>query len=208
MGLLRLQPCAPVAVYCQWERAPVDVRSFTLHRTPGTIMLEATQCGHSALNGDGSLFDAARAGDTALVQQLLDSGANVDGEEGSEIPPVFIASWLGHVDIVDLLLQHGADVNRSGSFDGRCAVHVASLMGHSTVLEMLLQHGADVNRCDLAGNSALYECCKQGRHAIARLLLKYGARNDPHERYGKTPADVALERGHVELFQLIAGDGF
>ena len=42
---------------------------------------------------------------------LLEHGANVNGEEGEHIPPIEYAARRRYPEIVQILLEHGADVN-------------------------------------------------------------------------------------------------
>ena len=70
-----------------------------------------------------------------------------------------IASRLGNVDIVGILLQHGAVVD-SVTKDNYTALHIASKEGQEEVASLLLDHGAQLTAttkvCLL--NSQAIEC--------------------------------------------------
>lgn len=84
----------------------------------------------------------ARFGLTKLVKLELDMGANVDFSFGpEELTPLMWASRAGHLDIVDLLLQYGADVHMRSSV-GNTALLYAITKAHSEVVQSLLAHGA------------------------------------------------------------------
>ena len=51
-----------------------------------------------------------------------------------------LASYLGHIDVVELLLAKGADVNAKGR-DGFTPLHAAITDGHPDVADLLRQHG-------------------------------------------------------------------
>ena len=56
-----------------------------------------------------ALYDAAKAGDTDTVRNLLEQGVNPQAPNAL-IPPLNIAADNGHLEIVQLLLDHGADI--------------------------------------------------------------------------------------------------
>lgn len=79
------------------------------------------------------------------------------------------AAYMGHVEIVKLLICHGADVEHA-DIDGRTALSVAALcipasQSHVDVVAALIEHGAIVDHMDKNGMTpfcvAAYEglCC-------------------------------------------------
>lgn len=61
---------------------------------------------------------------------------------------------LGHIDIVKLLIEHGADVNASSRTNQNALVE-ATLNGHYEVIKYLIEHGADVKAKDNRNRSLL-----------------------------------------------------
>ena len=49
---------------------------------------------------------------------------------------------MGHVDITELLIENGADVNAQGG-DGGTALHAVAFLGRAESAKVLLNHGAD-----------------------------------------------------------------
>jgi len=49
--------------------------------------------------------------------------------------------WGGHVDVLELLLAHGADVNAKTE-KGQTAISLAKEKGHTEIVELLRKHGA------------------------------------------------------------------
>eukprot|EP00438_Fugacium_kawagutii_P004074 Skav227082 [mRNA] locus=scaffold1387:157219:163724:- [translate_table: standard] len=56
--------------------------------------------------------------------------------------PLFIASQNGHLEVVRLLIDAGADVNKART-EGASPLFVASHKGHLEVVHLLLESGAD-----------------------------------------------------------------
>ncbi|KAM0669974.1 hypothetical protein ACQRIU_000369 [Beauveria bassiana] len=86
------------------------------------------------------------------------------------------ASYQGHLDTVNVLLEYGARVNEQGGHYGN-ALQAASIAGHEAIVRRLMQEGADVNRqsSHYEIKSALIAASKCGHAAIVQMLLEYGA---------------------------------
>jgi ankyrin repeat protein len=85
---------------------------------------------------------------------LIDCGAAFDQlstwDRGHT--PLGLASWWGHLDIVKVLLEHGAQVN-SQSYGAETPLYNAARVGHLEVVKVLIAHGASVNACVKWDNS-------------------------------------------------------
>lgn len=101
-----------------------------------------------------ALHTAAKAGDAAATQRLLDSGAAVDARDEWHRTPLHAAAACGHTDIVKVLLSAGAAVDavRTG---GWTALQLAAGSGKAQVVQLLLAAGADASAEQQGSGSAL-----------------------------------------------------
>jgi hypothetical protein len=111
----------------------------------------------------------------------------------------------GPVDVVVLLLRHGAivkgwDVNKEGD-----PLLVAVVMNHIDAVRLLLAQGADPNVRDNEGDSPLRVCTDKGYLEMAQLLLLCGATKTINE-WGGERAMTALGL-HVEMVKLLLAYG-
>lgn len=165
-------------------------------------------------SGDGaeadgpSLMAAVAAEDVARIRELLGRGAHVNFQEPKwGWSPLHSAVQRDQPDIVELLLQHGADPGLRKR-NGATPLIVAGLQGNVRVLQLLLARGADVNECDAHGFTALMEAAGNGRVEALRFLHQRGARVNlarettrEQQALGKGGATAlmdAAEKGHVE----------
>ena len=149
------------------------------------------------------LFDAiyARREDGELERPMS------KGPEGPEAlylddsnfpPPLYYASRLGLVDVVQKLLLRGDQHQDSGGFFGT-PLQAAAYGGHWPVMKELVNKGADVNAVSGFYGTALQAASYSGKHHASGVLLDRGADvNSPSGHYG-TPLQAAAYGGHAEL---------
>jgi uncharacterized protein len=88
-----------------------------------------------------ALMFAARVGDLESARLLVTAGANVNDEDAWGISVVTLAAHSGFVDLVEFLLDKGADPNRSAA--GFAPLHEAIMRRDEPLVRTLLAHGAD-----------------------------------------------------------------
>ncbi|KAF2848266.1 ankyrin [Plenodomus tracheiphilus IPT5] len=113
--------------------------------TPGTIMYSTSLYNIATLSQRWidqtppmyALHLAASAGLTSAVSRLLKGGCDIDEKDRSGSTPLYYTSLNDHLDILQSLLNGGAD----GGYYGN-ALQAASYRGHEQVVKMLLDAGA------------------------------------------------------------------
>ncbi|CAN4080956.1 unnamed protein product [Withania somnifera] len=89
---------------------------------------------------------------------------------------------------------------------GCSLLHLACNGETPVMLELLLQFGADINSRDFHGRTPLQHCISNGRHHMAKFLLRRGARASVKDYGGLSALDRAMEMGAIkdeELFVLL-----
>ena len=107
-----------------------------------------------------------------IVELLLEYGAQVDDKNWSlflDKPPLVVAVEKGNVNIVKLLLQHGAKQGLDW------AIREAIFNKNDEVFHLLSGHGAQVDTMDWS-YPALVEAVENGDIDIVKLLLEHGAK--------------------------------
>lgn len=90
---------------------------------------------------------------------------------GSGYTPLIYAAREGHQDIVQLLLELGADPDAATQAGRATALHRAAFMGHQAIVQLLLAGGATPGMRDADGQTALHKAVQQGHTAVAAALL-------------------------------------
>jgi ankyrin repeat protein len=141
--------------------------------------------------GDTPLLFAALAGDLSSARLLLAAGANVNDEDAWGVTATVLAAHSGFEDLLDLLLEFGADPNRARA--GFTALHAAVMRRSERMVTALVAHGADPNAPlktwtptrrssrdfnfdpALVGATPFWLAARFTQPAVMKLLVKHGA---------------------------------
>ncbi|MEW5771479.1 MAG: ankyrin repeat domain-containing protein [Pseudomonadota bacterium] len=105
-------------------------------------------------NGMSPLMLAALQGEHALVEELLDLGADPNHVNDDDHHALWFACVHGDPDLVSRLIAQGADVDNQNVNGATCAIYAAST-GKLEVLRRLVEAGADLGRETSGGYTAL-----------------------------------------------------
>ncbi|XP_060624723.2 poly [ADP-ribose] polymerase tankyrase-2 isoform X2 [Anolis sagrei] len=137
------------------------------------------------------LFEACRNGDVERVKRLV-RPENVNGRDtaGRKSSPLHFAAGFGRRDVVEYLLQSGANVHARDD-GGLIPLHNACSFGHAEVVNLLLHHGADPNSRDNWNYTPLHESAIKGKIDVCIVLLQHGADPAIRNTDGRTALDLA-----------------
>ncbi|CAK9115057.1 unnamed protein product [Durusdinium trenchii] len=137
------------------------------------------------------------------VTSLLQKPQNPNGT-GADIdrPPMFLAAERGHLEVVRLLLEAGADLNAATQC-GHTVLMFAAQNGHPDVVRVLLEAGADPKAATQDWATALMFAAQNGHPDVVRLLLEAGADPNAATRCGHTVLMFAAQNGHLEVARVL-----
>ncbi|HWS87900.1 MAG TPA: ankyrin repeat domain-containing protein [Pyrinomonadaceae bacterium] len=144
------------------------------------------------LRGAPTLFGAAEEGDAAALARMLGSGASADErrQPGGETP-LMRAAARGHLDVVRLLLDAGADPDARRA-DGFTPLILAVFFGHEGVVRLLVARGADAHARTSLGTTAARWAEARGFASMAEVLREAEASRPPAPvRHAPEKATVA-----------------
>jgi len=105
-----------------------------------------------------------------IVKILLERGADVTMRDYLGYTVVNRASGTAEPDVMQMLLDAGADPNDCPEQDPSPPLHDAAWQGHAEVVRILLRYGADPLALDGEGRTALDCARKAGHGEVARIL--------------------------------------
>ena len=144
---------------------------------------------------EDQIIRAAALDQVEDVRSLIAKGADVNAHDPLDATPLSYAvrsgsRKRGHVPVIQLLLQHGANPNVSVSCRLTPLMYAVQ-RGDVKAVELLLAHKADVNATTHEGYTALMGASVLGSPEIVSLLLKNGANVTAQTRDGQTALTLA-----------------
>jgi ankyrin repeat protein len=124
-----------------------------------------------------------RYGNLEMARRALDDGADIRGYQDGEAQPLMLAARRCHEDIVDLLLERGADPNYFIPYHRGMPLTAAVCGGSLVIFRKLLDHGAKVVHRTWDGYWSAKACIiwtlNLEHTGILELLLERSADSEP-----------------------------
>ena len=174
-------------------------------------------CAHSLLQSPDlpdlnvQLVAAAADGDLAAVADLLERGADVNADNGFGVTSLYTAADWGNLDLVTLLIEHGADpdsnpASRGRSPWGKTPLQLAAATNtdvrvpeaRAAIVELLVERGGG------SAGEALVDLIRRGYYDAARTIVGRGEATAPYLNLALTAATRA---GQAELVTLLTEAG-
>lgn len=158
---------------------------------------------------DQELYSAVINGDVDKVRKLVRDKDILDLVDDKGMSVVHYAIKCDEMEILDILIANGADVNLKDK-DGIAPLHLASGLKNVDAVRMLIDANAGVNDTDNWDFTPLHSAvlnCKDGKHdntaskEIVKILVENGADSDAINIMGHTPLIDAVCAGNYSAIQ-------
>ncbi len=141
-----------------------------------------------------TIHEVIDQGDSTAVAAMLDENPALLSERlQNGRTPLHTAAYGGKLNIVQLLVSRGADVNATTPL-GAAPLHGSALAGHEAVVEFLVAKGANVNSANRYGYTPLYNATSNGSIPTMKCLIDAGARIEPLTDSAQAPLHSAILR--------------
>lgn len=156
------------------------------------------------------IIAAAHVGNLALVEHLIENGADVNMKDDDGHTALMEAVIWEHHSIIDILLQNGAKVNDRDGFNPEQAATGCTAILHADdekAIDILLKYGANIDDIGLMyGNGLLHKAVEQSDLNRIKFLLSRNASIDLEMQNGMTPLMIAVKKRDLEIVKLLVGN--
>jgi ankyrin repeat protein len=153
-----------------------------------------------------ALIWAAEQGNEAIVDWLVQKGADVNAPVQNNDDALQMASIFGHEKVVQILIDAGADMNAQDQHYGS-PLHGASKFGHEKVVQILIDAGADVNAEGGTYCYALQEASLNGHEKVVQMLIDAGADVNARGGHCGYALQAASWNGDENVVQMLINAG-
>lgn len=156
--------------------------------------------------GDAAkLLEAAARQDVGTAKALLESGVSPNARDYWGDSPLMTAVRHDNVELVQILLDAGADTE--ASWRGYTPLALAAIMGNVPATRLLLRAGANPNRANVEGDAPLHAAIRKGHAGVVRVLAASHPDFRRYDRDGRTPLALAVTLGQSAIADALVEAG-
>jgi ankyrin repeat protein len=172
----------------------------------GVLLCLVLKVGASSIAGADEIHKAVFKGDFDRVVALLkDHPELVDEKDKLGQTPLIVAVNHNKIEIAELLLANGANVNARGPHMQTPLILAMSVYNHDKMVRLLLAKGADVNLEDERSMTAVVYAVTKGQLEDVKVLLANDA--DINFVSGETPLFLAVMGMRRDMVELLLANG-
>ena len=147
-------------------------------------------------------------GNLENVKTLVLAGADIDvGSNDGSTPLMYAVLSNDNTDVVEYLLEQGADVNAVNSY-GSTALFIAASKGKLEMARTLVMAGVDIHAVDHKHQNALMMASIFGKNDVVQYLLERGADINSEDVDGLSPLHFAAgNNGNLETTKTLLKHG-
>ena len=140
---------------------------------------------------DNELIRTCEQGDSLQARWLAVRGVDLHAhfKQGSysEFTAIHVATIHGHINVVQVLLSCGANLEGETASECRRPLHLAALTGQVSMAKFLIQEGAQLDAKTQHGMQPIHDAAWFGSVEILDVLTEAGARVDCLDSFGHQP---------------------
>lgn len=168
----------------------LNMRLDLFHAAAILLMVSLWPVAASAQNGE-RFWQAAASGDLADVRSQVAQGVDVNLHGPGGFNALNAAARNGHLDVIQYLVEHGANIDQNDNHLHKTALLAASFNRHFDIVKYLVEKGANVNAQSYNGFTPTHDAAYVGDFQIVEFLAEHGADLHIRNEHNQTPLQTA-----------------
>jgi len=163
-------------LYEHWPPMHELVRDFMKGKPgefPDSVDMPSLKFPERSTEAQAALWEAAKSGDATAARKAITAGADVNALDTRRSRngrrPLNWAAFYDHVEVIELLVEYGADINGT-NLTGFTPIHHAAENNSKRSVSILLEAGADADVANRRGRTPLDTAREKSHEDIVRLL--------------------------------------
>lgn len=155
------------------------------------------------------LIKAIDERETKVATLLLQAGVDINACDHLKNTPLYVAIARKNRDLVEKLIDKGAELNADNLRGGHTPLTYAVYVGANDVIELLIKNGADINKCNKNHNTPLIQAAMATTAItnelpiIIKRLIDAGADVNAVTSNKETPLFLAVDKNDLEMVSLL-----
>lgn len=154
-------------------------------------------------NSSRAFVESVQDGDRFRMGLFLEAGFSPSLRDGAGVPVVNHAIRSGHIEMVEILLEAGADINGVAEDRGTTPIMDAAAGGHDQLTRRFIELGADLEHVSRDGQTAVILAVGNGRDGAAIELIRGGADVDRKDMLGMSARKYATLYGQSSILNAL-----
>ena len=161
-----------------------------------------------SIEGKTPIYEAAKRGQTAAVELLANSGAEINARSDHPgFTPLHVAAEYNHHETVGYLLNQGVDIDIENKWQQTPLSQASWRFADTNLIALLIEKGANINTQDNFGFSPLHRAAGKQRLEIMSFLISKNADINIETDKGTTPLMFAARKGNSKSVELLLESG-
>ena len=162
---------------------------------------------------DALWFDAVKRGNLEDIKKMLAAGQDIEAKDTASLGQTALgwAAFIGYMDIVEYLVEQGADIRATDKADVYNTLKSAVLGNNVEVVKYLynlLKDESDWDALESDGETLFMVAAVDGRLETVKFILQFNPNlNVVAPQFNVSPLSGACDRGFKEVAQLLINSG-